>query len=233
DLSGLVLPDTTNVVILGDEKRSRTDATGTDYLETLSVAAIAPGDATFSPAYVDGVDPSRGNKPFRFSSNALRIHVVGDVATLPLDPWKTYGSIILRATAALALALGLVIGFALVANRFAARRKAFTPVPVARPIPQAPPVQPIDRAAIIRTAAAHLAAERTRENAASLRFALFAYAGARSEETLSALLDRVPEDRSDLRAALRTAERATFVDAANLQGAIEDLLDAVGRMTLK
>ncbi|MGH7329358.1 MAG: hypothetical protein ACREJX_13505, partial [Polyangiaceae bacterium] len=82
----------------------------------------------------------------------------------------------------------------------------------------------------VRSAADRLSSERTRERAAALRAALFAYAGARHDETLGSLLERVPEDQQSLRASLRMAERATFIDEAHLQAAIEDVLDAVRRM---
>ena len=227
----LVLPNFTNLTILGDEKRTTASPEGTDYREVISVAGIAPGEATVSPAYVDALDPSRGGRPFRFSSNSLRIAITGDVAFSQPDPWRVYGTLALRLAGGLVIAVGLLLGMFAVINRAARlRRRTYVTLPTARPV-EPRPVQTLDRAAIIRTAATQLAASRTRENAATLRMALFALAGARSDETLSALLERVPQSEPALRGALRMAERATFVEDANLQGAIEDLLDAVRRMS--
>jgi hypothetical protein len=63
DLSSLVLPDVTDLTILGDEKHTAPVAgDGTDYREVLTVAGIAPGEATISPAYIDARDPSRGGR---------------------------------------------------------------------------------------------------------------------------------------------------------------------------
>lgn len=231
DLSALVLPNLENLTILGDEKRTTPVAgDGTDYVEILSLEAIAPGIATLSPAYIDARDPSRGNRPFRFSSNALTIRVSGEALTPSYDLVRPIASIVLRVAAAVVVLAGIIFALSVWAQQTARRRRTFVPLPTARPVEPPPRPQPIDRAAPVRSAAAQLAAVRSRVNAALLRGALFTYAGARSEETLGTLLERIASDQAALRAALRAAERATFVDEANLQGAIEDLLDAVRRM---
>jgi len=231
NLSSLVLPDLVNLTILGDEKRTGPASDGTDYVETLTVAGVSPGEATVSPAYIDGNDPSRGDKPFRFSSNRLRLRIVAAAGT----DFHPLASAALRAgRILLAIVVGLVvlglIAFAIVRGRaFATKRKAYVTLPRAQPVIE--PVTPtIDRMAAVRRAALQLASARTRSNAASLRAALFALAGARREETLAALLERIPTEKRSLRAALRAAERATFVDESHLQGAIDELLDAVRAM---
>lgn len=230
DLSSLVLPDVANLTILGDEKHTTpTPGDGTDYLEVLTVAGIAPGEATVSPAYIDARDPSHGDQPFRFSSNALQLQIRAQ-AQGELFPWRRWLAKIARAIGAAALgvvALALV-GFVVVRARAASRRRqVYVTLPRARPVSQPAACGPIDRAAAVRTAAQRLRRERTRDAAAAVRGALFAFAGARREETLASLLARIPEGQGALRGALRKAERATFVDEGDLQGAIDELLDAL------
>ena len=230
DLASLVLPDVANLTILGDEKRTSPSGDGTDYVETLTVAGVSPGEATVSPAYIDARDPSRGDKPFRFSSNTLRLKITG--APAGSGNLQTFEAAALRsARVAFEIAIGVMVlvtlGFLTVrARTMAAKRKTFVTLPRARPVPTRVTVTPADRLGDVRSAALRLASTHTRPAAAELRAALFALADARPEETLAALLERVPADRRALRAALRAAERATFVDDAHLQGAIDDLLDA-------
>lgn len=227
DLSSLVLPDMTDLSILGDEKHTTPEpGDGTDYIEVLTVAGISPGEATVSPAYIDAIDPSRGARPFRFSSNALRVHVRAASPT-ELLPWRHWVANVARVVGAAVLGAGALVlaGFVVGRARAASRRRGqYVTLPTARPV--APP-PPVDYAAALRSAAERLRRERTRDAAAGTRSALFNLAGARPHETLASLLARIPEDRAALRAVLRKAERATFVDDPNLQGAIDELLDAL------
>ncbi len=231
DLASLVLPDVVNLTILGDEKRTTPANDGTDYVETLTVAGVSPGEATVSPAYIDARDPTRGDKPFRFSSNRLRLRILAASGT---DLHPLANALLRAGRIVLGTVIGLVVlallAFLIVRSRaLAAKRKAYVTLPRAQPVVE--PVTPsIDRAAAIRRATLQLASTRTRPDAASLRAALFGLAGARSEETLAALLDRIPAEKRSLRGALRAAERATFVDESHLQGAIDELLDAVRAM---
>ncbi len=226
--ASLVLPDVVNLTILGDEKRTTLANDGTDYVETLTVAGISPGEASVSPAFIDARDPTRDDKPFRFSSNRLRLRILAASGT-DLHP---LASAALRAgRIVLGIVIGLVVlvllAFLIVRSRaLAARQKAYVTLPRARPVVE-PASPPIDRAAAVRRATLQLASTRTRADAATLRAALFALAGARREETLAALLGRISAERRTLRSALRAAERATFVDESHLQGAIDELLDAV------
>ena len=228
DLASLVLPDVVNLTILGDEKRTTPASDGTDYLETLTVAGVSPGEASVSPAYIDARDPSRGDKPFRFSSNRLHLRIIASRAT-DLHPFRDLA--VRAGRIALAAIIGLValavLAFIVVRVRaLASKRQAYVTLPRARPVTE-PAAPPPDRLAVVRGAMLALAATRSRADAAALRTSLFSFAGARREETLAALLARIPGDKRALRAALRAAERATFVDESHLQGAIEELLDAV------
>ena len=232
DLSSLVLPDVINLTILGDEKHTTPAAgDGTDYVESLTVAGIAPGEASVSPAYIDGLDPTRGNKPFRFSSNSLRLRI-SSAGQAESFSWQRAATRAGRTI--LPYVVGFIVfaalGFVLVRVVAASRRpQQYVTLPRARPvvIPQA---SPAELSAAVRSAAQRLSSARTRENAAAVRAALFKAAGANREETLASLLARIPEDQSALRGALRKAERATFVNDAHLQGAIEELLDALVTM---
>ena len=227
NLASLILPDVTNLTILGDEKHSSPVREGSDYTEVLTVAGIAPGEATVSPAYIDARDPSRGDRPFRFSSNALRLRITS-LSSAPVRSTSSAAKSVLRAATATALgALALVLlGFVIARAAKAHQRRTYVTLPPARPVTQRPQAPPTDLLRSVRDASMRLAGERTRTNAAALRAALFAYAGARADETLASLLARIPAERTSLRSALRAAERATFVDEPNLQGAIADLLDA-------
>ena len=226
NLSSLILPDVTNLTILGDEKRSSPSGAGTDYLEVLTVAGIAPGEATVSPAYIDARDPSRGDRPFRFSSNSLRLQILGASPSSAAPSANAARSVLRGATVAALAAMALVLVGFVIAQAAKTRRRTYVTLPPARPVPQRPQPPPPDPMVVVREAATRLAGERIRVNAAALRAALFAHAGARSDETLSSLLGRIAPEQTRLRAALRAAERATFVDEANLQGAIDELLDA-------
>ena len=229
DLSSLILPDVRNLTILGDEKHTTpVSGDGTDYLETLTIAGVAPGEATVSPAYIDARDPSRGGKPFRFSSNTVHISILPQTSA-GAPPWQEATRRALRVGAGAIIGVVVIIALGLVLRRVGrARRRSYVTLPPARPV-QAPPPPPAPAEQLdgVRRATAQLSVERNRARAGDVRTALFAYAGARSDETLGSLLERIPTDRTTLRAALRAAERATFVDEPNLQGAIEDLLDAV------
>lgn len=229
DLASLILPDLTNLTILGDEKRTSPERSGgTDYQEILTVAGVKPGEATVSPAYIDADDPSRGDRPFRFSSNSLRLRITPMPGHTPA--WETTARNALRTAgfAALGVVVFGILGFIMVRiGRIARRKERYVTLPRPRPVPAARATATIDRDAEIRIATERLERERSRDAAAALRTTLFAFAGARSDETLTSLLERIPSDQRALRGALRAAERATFVDEPHLQGAVEDLLDAV------
>jgi hypothetical protein len=232
ELSSLVLPDVVNLTILGDEKRTAPAGDGTDYVETLTVAGVTPGEATVSPAYIDARDPARGDKPFRFSSNRLSLRITAAVNS-GVQPLADAAMHAVRIGVAVLIAFVAVVtlGFLIVrARALAVKRKAYVTLPQARPVAQTVTVTPVDHRSEVRTAALQLASTRTRSAATQVRAALFASAGARREETLESLLGRIPNEQRTLRAALRAAERAAFVDESHLQGAIDDLLDAVRAM---
>lgn len=229
DLSSLVLPDVVNLTILGDEKRTAPASDGTDYVETLTVAGVSPGEATVSPAYIDARDPSRADKPFRFSSNRLRLRITA-AANSGVQPLADAAMHAVRIGVAVLIALValMAFGFLIVrARALSAKRKAYVTLPQARPVANPVTVTPVDHRAEVRNATLQLASTRTRAAATRVRAALFASAGARREETLESLLGRISNEQRALRAALRAAERAAFVDESHLQGAIDDLLDAV------
>jgi hypothetical protein len=233
DLSSLVLPDVVNLTILGDEKHtSQAAGDGTDYVEILTVAGIAPGEATVSPAYINARDPSRGGGPFRFSSNSLRLRI-SPASQAEYFSWQRETMRLARVVLPIAVGFIVVagIGFAIVRGIIVAARRpqTYVTLPRARAV-VVPQASPRDLASAVRDATRRLSQERTRERASELRAALFKVAGAERDETLASLLARIPEDQGVLRGALRKAERATFVDEAHLQGAIEELLDALVTM---
>src|SRR5580700_93667 len=84
-LDELVLPALTNAVDLGDERRRVPARDGTDFYETLTVAASTVGTASFSPAYIDAIDPASG-RALRYSSQPLSVRVASGTGVEDADP---------------------------------------------------------------------------------------------------------------------------------------------------
>jgi hypothetical protein len=218
-LDNLVLPDLSNLQILGDERRMHGDANGTDYVEELTVVGLSPGTAHLTPAHLDAID-ARNGKPTRFSSNDLTLRIVPETgAAAPAD----WGRLAWRAALmAGGLVAGVLVLIALLRMRYG-RGRAPAPAPPPAPValPRTPP-RPALEAALAR-----LRARRTRDEAFGARAALREYAGATDGETLDALLLRLDGTPPAVRAALRLAERAAFAPDARLQSGIDDVIAAL------
>jgi hypothetical protein len=225
-VDNLVLPDLSNLEIIGDERRVHTDSSGTDYVETLSVTGITAGAAHLTPAHLDAID-ARNGKPTRFSSNDLTLRI-GSQAPLP-NPFAVAMRIVWRA---FLMSAGIVAGIAVLIGLIRLRHKRERP-PVARAVPQAVQLPPVDPRADLKRAVLALRAESTRIRALETRAALRRCAGASAGETLAALLLRLDADETALRAALRLAERAAFVADERLQGSIEEFLAAAERVAAR
>ncbi|HEY5349867.1 MAG TPA: hypothetical protein VIJ64_09045, partial [Candidatus Lustribacter sp.] len=84
-LDELVLPTLTNAVDLGDERKRVPATDGTDFYETLTVAANTVGSASFSPAYIDAIDPATGHG-MRYSSQPLTVRVASGTSVRDANP---------------------------------------------------------------------------------------------------------------------------------------------------
>ena len=176
-LDELVLPSLTNALDLGDERRRVVAPDGTDFYETLTVAASTVGTASFTPAYIDAIDPQT-NKGMRYSSGPLSVRVASGTGIGDADP-VALAALLRRAALAIgAVAIVILLGIAGLV-RFARRRGRAVPGPILTPteplltrVATPPPQDPL-RAA--------LAAYRAHGDDASLdvlRNVLFARAGA-------------------------------------------------------
>jgi hypothetical protein len=220
-LDNLVLPDLSNLEIIGDERRSHSDATGTDYLETLTLTGLVAGSAHLTPAHLDAID-ARNGTPTRFSSNDLTLHIESPgTAPSPLEPAaRTAWRILLMGAGLLA---GIAVLIALIHLR---RRRNESPPPVV----SVPPVPAVDPRRTLEHVLLVLRAEPSRERAVELREALREVAGAQYGETLDALFLRLDGVGPALRAALRLAERAAFVPDTRLYSSIDELITAAERV---
>lgn len=222
-LDGVVLPDLTNLAILGDERRLHDDPTGTDYVETLTLTGLRPGVAHLTAAHLDAID-ARNGRPTRFSSNDLTIRIEPEAGAVPGAGWR---SLLWRAfLMAFGIVAGAVVLIALIRARVrGVRGSRYDAPPLA--VTALPSVEP--RSALER-ALARLRAERTRGDAVVTRAALRDFAGAGRDETLESVLVRLDGTDAALRAALRLAERAAFVADDRLQSGIDELVPAVDRV---
>lgn len=212
------LPSFNGLDELGDERSTVSAAHGTDYRETLSLVAHAPGRYQVSPASFDAIDAVDG-KPKRFISNALTI-VVGN----SLSSSATSIARALRLLFVLLLALTIPLLAWLV---FARTRS----LPVLIAPPSAPPDLPartIDDD--LRAALRRLRERPDRPSALFARSVLRRAAGADDGETLVDVLRRPPAREPRLRALLRSAERAAFVQDEYLPEAIAHLVAEMERI---
>jgi hypothetical protein len=209
-LDELVLPSLSNAVDLGDERKRVPAADGTDFYETLTVAANTVGTASFSPAYIDAIDPATGHG-MRYSSQPLTVSVASGTTVEDADSGAL--ARLLRTTL-LTIAAVLVVLIAGIFGLLRLRRRPRvvpTPAP-APPLPTRkarPPGDPVREA---------LAVYRARGDDASLdalRNVLFTFADA-----LRALGARDPQ----LGRVMAVAERARFGPVHERAPAARDLL---------
>jgi hypothetical protein len=217
-LDELVLPALTNVVDLGDERRRVAAADGTDFYETLTVAANVIGTATFTPAYIDAIDPATG-RGMRYSSQPLSVRIVPGTSLADADP-GALKRLLLEAVAAVA-AVGLALVGGLVLFLRGRRRTAASPPAPAPPVREAQRAQPDER---LRAAFAAYRSAPDDARLDALRGALFERAGARAGATFADALQTLgPRDPALLR-VMAVAERARFGPDAERAAARADLL---------
>jgi hypothetical protein len=218
-LDELVLPALTNVVDLGDERRRVAAANGTDFYETLTVAADVIGTATFTPAYIDAIDPATG-RGMRYSSQPLSVRVVPGTSLADADPGALKRLLLEAAAAVVALGLLLAGGLALLL-RGRRRRVAAPPPAPAPPVREAPPAHPDER---LRAAFAAYRSAPDDARLDGLRGVLFERAGARAGATFADALQTLGSRDPALLRVMAVAERARFGPAAERAAARADLL---------
>jgi hypothetical protein len=231
-LDELILGSFSDCEIISNETVRTALPAGTDFVERLTIQALAPGEATISPAYIDAIDPRLG-RPMRYSSNAVRVRVAGGLPVqLDLHGW---GENVRRLLVAVAIVASLFAAVFVVAVVFVRRRRRPQPAAerVAMPLAPRPPSPPPVPEGPARLEAALERFRRERSVAAlvALRAELFAVAGARAGATLVDAL-RASGGRDDaLRAALLAAEAALFGPAAEREAAGDALLAALSVST--
>lgn len=218
-LDELVLPALSNADELGDVQHRDVRPDGTDFYQTLTVSAGAPGEAHFSPAYIDAVDPATG-KALRYSSDAVTVTVTPPT---PFDALTRGTSATMWSLAAIAggsLAILLVL---LLLVR-ALRRRGPRPAPAARVLPvealpsDLPSDDPLrDAIALVRSRGDDAAMD-------TLRIVLFARAGLGTGATLADALRVIGDRDRQLSRTLQVAEYVRFAPIAERPAATRELL---------
>ena len=171
---------------------------------------------TVTSAYLDAID-ARDGKPKRFISNSLRLPVGGGPIS---SVWGILRMLVLVAIYIVLFAAALFVLWAIFRRSRAV--PAAPPAPMVAPgPPQTSPQPPRDE---IGEALRALRERRDRASVIQLRAALWHAAGASSGETLSDVLARPVARGENLRRLLMTVERATFIEQARLDDAIEEVL---------
>jgi hypothetical protein len=226
-LDELILGSFDNCEIISNETVRTVLPNGTDFVERLTVQAQLPGEATISPAYIDANDPARG-KPMRFSSNAIRVRVLGSAPFV--SAMRTLGATVRRLLSSVTIVAGLfAAAFVLIVLFFRRRRKpARVPaVAVTQPVAAAPPVKETTGRERLAQAAQAYRRDRSEGALVDVRSVLFGLSGAGSGATLLDALRALGERSRDLRAALLAAEAAAFGPAAERDAAGDRMLAAI------
>jgi hypothetical protein len=213
-LDELVVPDVATMQLLGDERRTTHDASGTDITETLTFEATARGRYTFAPAHLDVIDPHE-LRPKRFSADRAVTVVVADPPLIArIDGWALGRSL---ATLLAALVAFAAVTLALM-GRVRARRERTLVADVTLCFSKGPPSRDAPARAVPRSltprecvAEALRVYRRLPAGPAleKLRAALFGAAGAPPHATARDALAALGRNDA-LRDALLAAERTAF-----------------------
>jgi len=213
-LDELVLPALTNAVDLGDERKRVPATDGTDFYETLTVEAPTVGTASFTPAYVDAIDPATG-RGMRYSSQPLTVRVVSGPAVADAAP-AALTSLLRR------VVLTVVAGIVLLAVASIALVRLRRPRPRPATVDSAPPPPPPRDA--LRAAFTAYRARGDDGSLDALRAVLFTRAGAAPGATFADALGALGSADPQLTRVLAVAERARFGPVHERPPAARDLL---------
>jgi hypothetical protein len=219
-LDELVLPALTNAVDLGDERRRVPAADGTDFYETLTVAAQTVGRASFTPAYIDAIDPTTG-RGMRYSSQPLSVRVA--LGTTAADADSGALMALLRKAALTVAAIAVVLAVIIVGVVRRARR----PKRVVHMAPAAPPPAPPRAGPVpdpLREALRVYRARGDDDSLDALRNVLFTRAGAGPGATFADALRALGSRDPELGRVMAVAERARFGPVHERAPAARDLL---------
>ncbi|HEV8021972.1 MAG TPA: hypothetical protein VGP41_11945 [Candidatus Lustribacter sp.] len=220
-LDELVLPALTNAVDLGDVRKRVPAADGTDFYETLTVAASTVGTASFTPAYIDAIDPRTG-RALRYSSQPLTVRVASGTTVTDADPNALMR--LLRRAALIAGAFFVLFAIAIVALIRLLRRKPRPAVRAAAPPPAAPARPPAPRGDPLRAAFDAYRARGDDATLDALRNVLFTRAGAAPGATFADAVRALGSRDPQLTRAIAVAERARFGPVHERAAAARDLL---------
>lgn len=220
-LDEIVLPSLTNAIDLGDERKRVAAPDGTDFYETLTVEASTAGTASFSPAYIDALDPRTG-KGMRYSSAPLNVRVASGTTVNAADP-DAMSLLLQRAAWILAGMLAFIVIAIVVLVRRARRPRRAAPPPLAPtgPLVTRPVTKPVDP---LRAALDDYRARGDDASLDRLRNVMFACAGAGPGATFADALGALGSRDPALGRALAVAERARFGPAHERAPACRDLL---------
>jgi hypothetical protein len=226
-LDELQLPSFTNATDLGDERRRvPTPGGGTDFYEIMTVSSPDPGSATFTPAYIDAIDPAT-DRGMRYSSNPLTVRVTpaagaapqpGAIDSVTQSVKRAFRDALVFGGIAL-VALAVLIA---VVRRRPRRVRPVPPPPTVRVVrPELPPVD------ALRAAVADFRARNDDASLDAIRNLLFTRAGAAAGATLTDALQALGPRDPDLARAMTVAERVRFGPHAQRAAATRDLFDAL------
>jgi len=234
EINNLQLPMLAQLELLGDERKTVSDPSGTRYQEVVTVVAHTDGRIVIAPATLQAID-ARDGKPKQWFTNDLPLAVHSSAARIANGVAVGMSAHVAQIFAAL-LWLALVVG-AVVLTLFLLRRR--TPVAAAPAVPvsyqQAPALEaPLlseaeRRRRQIQDALLVLGAERTRSAAIRVRAAIWRVIGAPEGETLGDVLRRPGCGEGTLRDLLVALERSAFTYDEDLPRAIDDACAALER----
>ena len=226
-LDELVLPSLTNAVDLGDERKRVASKDGTDFYETLTVAANTVGTASFTPAYIDAIDPATGHG-MRYSSQPLSVSVASGTTIEDADSGAL--ARLLRTAVLTVVAVLAVLAAGIFALLRLPRRPR--PAPSAAPAPPLPTRKPRVPGDPVREALALYRARGDDASLDALRNVLFTRAGATPGATFSDALRALGPRDPQLARVMAVAERARFGPVHERAPAARDLLVALDAYVL-
>lgn len=228
EIENLELPILAELELLGDERRLASDTGGTQYRETITVVAHHSGEITIAPVALQAID-ARDGRPKQFFSNGLTLQVSGG-ALEPLQRGESFAAHVLRLLLRAAIWVGgILCVIAVVALLFRRRPPSLAPPQPAAPPPPPRPVVVRSRREQLQDALTVLRAERSRASAVRVRSVVWRMVGASDGETLGDVLQRTDAADPQMRALLRSLERAAFTYDEDLQPAIDDACSALER----
>jgi hypothetical protein len=221
-IDNVILPDLFGFQNLSDERALQSSGGGTQYTETLTLMATEAGDHRIGPATLEAVD-AHSKRPTRFGSNTIVVRVTAAPAVVDTG-WVKQLLPILGALVGLTVALVL---FTRLARPKLGTAVRIEPEAQAAPAPSTPAPSESERWRALGEA---LNEHPTRENVIAVRSLLRQHVGARADETFGDLLareaGRLPPE---LLEAMRSVERAAFIDDVHLPSAVRDAAASLGR----